>query len=69
MISDPDIYCAAILVIDQYGQKAGDFAATRADQLLDDGDLEGSAIWGPELTELRPPLHRLNVTQVTICSE
>jgi hypothetical protein len=45
MIDDPDIYRAAKLVIDQHGDQAGDFAASRADQLLDDGDTEGSAVW------------------------
>ena len=45
MIDDPDIYRAAKLVIDQQGDVAGDFAAGRADLLLEDGDMEGAAVW------------------------
>ena len=45
MTSDPDIYRAGKLVIDQHGDEAGDFAAGRADRLLEDGDPQGAVIW------------------------
>ena len=31
--------------MDQRGPEAGDFAAGRADVLLEEGDLDGAAIW------------------------
>jgi len=43
--SDPDIYRAAKLPIDQHGADAGLRAAERADQLLDAGDMIGAATW------------------------
>ena len=45
MIDSPDIYRAAKLVIDQHGDGAALHAAQRADELLADGDPEGSAVW------------------------
>jgi hypothetical protein len=45
MIDDPDIYRAAKLLIDRHGDDADIRAAERADELLDDGDIEGSAVW------------------------
>jgi hypothetical protein len=45
MIPDVDIYRAAKLLVDQHGEDAGTRAAERADQLLEDGDIEGAAIW------------------------
>jgi hypothetical protein len=45
MIDDPDIFRAAKLLIDRRGPEAGDFAAWRADVLLEEGDLDGAAIW------------------------
>jgi hypothetical protein len=44
MIADLDIYRAAKLEIDQYGAGASIQAAMRAEALLDQGDIEGSAI-------------------------
>jgi hypothetical protein len=38
-------YRAAKLAIDQYGADASIQAAMRADALLDEGDIEGSAVW------------------------
>ena len=32
-------------MVDQHGEDAATFAAIRADELLDNGDLEGSAVW------------------------
>ena len=40
-----DIYSAAKLDIDQYGDQAALRAAVRADALLDAGDLDGTATW------------------------
>ena len=45
MISDPDIYRAAKLIIDQHGEDAGDFAARRADALMHDCDTDGALVW------------------------
>ncbi len=45
MTSDPDIYRAAKLLIDQHGADAGLRAAERADEMLERGDLEGAAVW------------------------
>jgi hypothetical protein len=45
MIPDLDIYRAAKLLLDQHGQDAPIRAAERADELLEDGDIEGAAIW------------------------
>jgi hypothetical protein len=45
VIDDPDIYRAAKLVIDRQGAEAATFAASRVDQLLEEGDLDGSAVW------------------------
>ena len=45
MTSDQDTYWAARLVIDQRGEEAADYAAARADLLLQDGDFVGSAVW------------------------
>ena len=45
MISDPDIFHAAKLMIDQHGEDAAVRAAVRADVLLADGDPEGAVVW------------------------
>jgi hypothetical protein len=45
MISDPDIYRAAKMLIDQHGEDAAERAAQRADVLLEEGDVEGAAVW------------------------
>ena len=45
MNSDPDIFRAAKLVIDQQGEEAAMFAAGHADELLEEGDTDGAAIW------------------------
>ena len=42
MASDPDIYRAAKLMIDQHDANASLHAAERADQLLDAGDMIGA---------------------------
>jgi hypothetical protein len=45
MVSDPDIYSAAKLIIDKHGEDAGDFATRRADLLMEEGDADGSMVW------------------------
>jgi hypothetical protein len=45
MIDDPDIYRAAKLLINQHGEDAALRAAQRADALLEEGDVDGSAVW------------------------
>ena len=45
MIDDSDIFRAAKLLIDQHGEDADIRAAGRTDGLLDDGNIEGSAVW------------------------
>ena len=45
MTSDPDIFRAAKLVIDQHGEDASLHAAQRADDLLEGGDVDGARIW------------------------
>ncbi len=44
-VSDLDIYRAASVIIKQYGQDAPIHAATRADAMLETGDLGGYAVW------------------------
>ena len=45
MISDPDIWRAANLLIQRHGTDAEIEAAKRADQMLERGDLDGNAVW------------------------
>jgi hypothetical protein len=45
MTSDPDIYCAAKLLIDQHGADAGLCAAERAGAPLEASDMIGATIW------------------------
>jgi hypothetical protein len=45
MISDPDIFRAAKLLIDQHGEGAAIWAAQWADTLADEGDLQGAIVW------------------------
>jgi hypothetical protein len=42
---DPDIWRAAKLLMDQHGEEAALRAAQRADQLMEDGDMDGVAVW------------------------
>jgi hypothetical protein len=44
-IDEPEIFRAAVLLIDQHGEDAGLRANQRADELLKDGDVNGSAVW------------------------
>ena len=45
MTSDLDIYRSANELIEQHGDAADIEAAIRADDLLENGDLEGPAVW------------------------
>ena len=45
MIDDRDIWRAAKLLIDKHGENAGIEASMRADAMLDQGDLDGKAVW------------------------
>ena len=45
MVSELDILRCASLMICQYGEDAGIFAAQRADALLEKGDHEGKRVW------------------------
>ncbi len=45
MIPDLDIYRSANLLVKHHGQDAPIEAATRADAMLDKGDLGGCAAW------------------------
>jgi hypothetical protein len=45
VISDRDVWQAAVLVVKRYSDDAMLEAAERADQLLDEGDLAGAETW------------------------
>ncbi len=45
MIAEIDVWRAAKLLIDRYGENAWFEAAQRADELLEAGDLDGTATW------------------------
>jgi len=45
MTNDIDIWRSAKLLLDKYGDKAAIVAAQRADELLDQGDIDGRSAW------------------------
>jgi hypothetical protein len=45
LTDDPDIFRAAKLLIDQHGNDASTRAAQRADELLEEGDIDGAVVW------------------------
>jgi hypothetical protein len=45
VIEAPEIFRAAVSLIDQDGEDAALRAAERADDLFKEGDLDGSALW------------------------
>ncbi len=45
MTSDLDLYHSAQVLVKQHGADAPVHAATRADELLEAGDLNGCAVW------------------------
>ena len=59
-VSDLDVYRSAHALIQQHGEAAAVEAAMKADAMLDEGDLDGSAVWRRivaainELTSTRP---------------
>ena len=53
MTSELDMYRSAHVLIKQYGDAANFHAAQRADELLDQGDVEGAAVWRGILEAIR----------------
>ena len=45
LVSDLDIYRAAQVMVKRYGEDAPLEAATRGDEFLDKGDLDGQRVW------------------------
>jgi hypothetical protein len=45
MIDDHDLWQAAQLMIKRHGEDALVVAAQRADELFEEGDLDGAAVW------------------------
>jgi hypothetical protein len=45
LITDRDVWAAALLMVKRYGDDAMLEAAERADQLLDEGDMAGTETW------------------------
>ena len=45
MIRDPDVRCAAHLVVKRHGADAPIVAVQRADELFNEGDLDGVVVW------------------------
>ncbi len=45
MVSDIDIYRTANILVKQHGEDAPIHAAMRADELLEEGDLDGYAVF------------------------
>jgi hypothetical protein len=45
MIDDHDLWRAAQLMIKRHGEDAPVAAAQRADELFEEGDLDGAAVW------------------------
>ena len=45
MIHNLDIYRSAKLLIDQHGDEASIEAAMRADEFLDQGNIDGQQVW------------------------
>ncbi len=52
-VSDLDIWRAAALVVKHHGADAAIHAATRADELLAAGDLDGQRVWLRILSTVR----------------
>ena len=45
MISDLNVYRSANILVDRHGTETPIFAAMHADAMLDNGDLDGAAVW------------------------
>lgn len=52
-VSDLDIWRSANLIIQQHGDQAALYAAKRADDMLDKGDLDGKRVWLQILEKVR----------------
>jgi len=58
MTSDLDIYRTTSVLIREHGDEADLVAAMRADEFLEKGDMEGSAVWRAErLKRFLPTFH------------
>ena len=73
MISERDTWAAANILIKKYGDDAELRAAERADEMLDQGDIDGQRIWlrileaVKRLTDTEPPKNtRLHSTERSI---
>ena len=69
MIGDPDIFRAAKLLMDQHGEDAALRAAQRADDLLEEGDVDGNAVWRrilADVEELRRGRREVREPELTI---
>ena len=44
-MNDIDLWRAAKLLVDRHGEEASIEAAKRADDMLEQGDMEGKAVW------------------------
>ena len=55
MISDPDVWRAAQLIVKRHGADAAIVAAQRADELFNEGDLDGVAVWKRILHAVQEP--------------
>lgn len=45
VVDDPDIWCAADLLVKRHGSDAANVSAQLADEWLYRGDVEGNAVW------------------------
>ena len=52
MTSDIDVYRSAHALIQQHGEAAAIEAAMKADAMLDEGDLDGAAVWRQIVTAI-----------------
>ncbi len=66
MIPDLDIYRAASVIIEQYGEDASIEAAMRADAMLEKGDVDGYAVWKRILRAVEELLSRERPVRTTV---
>jgi len=66
LTSDIDIYRSAKLLIDRHGADAVIHAAMQADEMLEDGDLDGQAVWMRILTAIDELLSRERPKDATV---
>ena len=58
MPSKIDIYRTAGILVNEYGEDAPIHAAMRADELLDEGDMDGKLVWLSILAAVKELLAR-----------